>query len=134
ELIGAERVPEPPILRSPAIALRDLLLQPIDVVVHGELHQRDTEHKQERARHQHEIDERRERGMDSGMKETAGMAVSALVQILVRSLQIGIGDGLLEHQDRDSGEGKNREVRHLLYFDKASVVPSQLGGGGLTRK
>jgi hypothetical protein len=58
--------------------------------------------------------------MDSGMKETAGMAVSALVQILVRRLQIEIGDGVLEHQDRDSGEGKDREFRHLLYFGLGS--------------
>lgn len=66
--------------------------------------------------------------MDAGMQEAAGMPVSPLVQKLVRSLQIEIGNSMLGHQDRDGGKGKDREFWHLIYLDRASAVPSQLGG------
>jgi hypothetical protein len=72
--------------------------------------------------------------MDAGMDAAAGMAVSPLVQILVRGLQIKIGDRVLEHQDRDGGKGEDYELGHRRYFDKASAVPSQWGGGGFMRK
>src|SRR4026207_1807737 len=134
ELIGAERVPEAPVLRSPAVTLHNLLLEPIDVIVHGELGQCDASNKQQRSGHQHEIHEGREGGMDTGMQEAAGMPVSPLVQKLVRSLQIEIGYGMLGHQDRDGGKGKNRELWHLIYLDRASAVLSQVGGGGLFRE
>ena len=99
-------------------------LSPIDVIVEHELAQRDGAGDQQRAGNQHQIDERRQRGMDAGMDEAARMAVSPLVQILVRRLQIEIGNRVLEQQHGDGGQGKEGELRHRRYFDKASAVPS----------
>ncbi len=66
--------------------------------------------------------------MDAGMDEAARMAVRPLVQILIRRLQIEIGDRVLEHENGDGGEGEEDELRHRRYFDMASAVPSQCGG------
>jgi hypothetical protein len=41
---------------------------------------------------------------------------------------------VLEHQHGDGSEGEESKLRHRRYFDKASAVPSQCGGGGLIRK
>ena len=68
------------------------------------------------------------------MDEAARMAVSPLVQILIRGLQIEIGNRVLEHQHGDGGEGEEGDLRHRRYFDKASAVPSHCGGGGFVRK
>ena len=112
QLIGAERIPEAAVLRRPAVAVGDLLLQPIDVIVQHELAEREAGGDQQRARQQHQIDQRRQRGMDAGMDEAARMAVLSLVQILIRRLQIKIGDRMLEHENGDGGEGEQDELRH----------------------
>jgi len=62
------------------------------------------------------------------------MAVFPFVQILVRGLQVEIGNRMLEHQDGDGSEGEEDELWHRRYFDKASAVPSHWGGGGFVRK
>jgi hypothetical protein len=112
----------------------DLLLQPIDVIVEEELAEGDGAGHEQRAWKQHQIDERRERGMDAGMDDAARMAVFPLVQILIRRLQVEIGNRMLEHQDGDGSEGEENELWHRRYFDKASAVPSHWGGGGFIRK
>jgi hypothetical protein len=68
------------------------------------------------------------------MDEAARMAVFPLVRILVRGLQVEIGNRMLEHQDGDGSEGEENELWHRRYFDKASAVPSHWGGGGFIRK
>ena len=116
---------KPRVLRRPAVAAGDLLLHPIDVIVEEELAKGDAAGHEKRARKQHQIDQRREGDMDAGMDEAARMAIDPLVQILIGGLQIEIGDRVLEHQDRDGGEGEKSDFRHRRYFDKASAVPSQ---------
>ena len=83
---------------------------------------------------QHEIDEGGQRDVDAGMDEAAGMSVDALVHELIRGLQIEVRHHVLEHEDGNRGEDEDREVGHRRYFDRASAVPSQCGGGGFTRK
>jgi hypothetical protein len=83
ELVGAERMPEAVVLRRPAVAAGDLLLGPIDVIMDQELAEGDGAGDQQRARNQHQIDNRRQRDIDAGMDEAARMAVSPLVQILI---------------------------------------------------
>src|SRR6476661_7410566 len=134
ELVGAERAPEAAVVRRQPVAVHDLLLQPVDMVVHGELAERDCGGKHKRARQQDEIDQWCERHVDTGMHEAAGMAVGALVQELIWRLKIEIRYHVLEQEHGDRGEDDDGDVGHGRYFDIASAVPSQLGGGGLSRK
>ena len=80
QLVGAEREPEATVAGRPAVAVGELLLQPIDVIVHHELAEREAGGNQQRAGQQHQIDQRRQRGMDAGVDEAARMAVLPLVQ------------------------------------------------------
>ena len=134
ELVGAEREPEAAIARGPGVTVGDPLLEPVDMIVDRELAERDGAGKQERAGREHEIDEGGQRDMDAGMDEAAGMSVDALVHELIRRLQIEVGHHVLEHEDGNRGEDEDREMGHRRYFDRASAVPSQWGGGGFTRK
>ena len=85
---------------------------------------------QERAGHQHQIDQRRQRDMDAGMDEAARMAIFALVQILVRRLQIEVGDRVLEHEDGDGGEGEEDEIWHMAISTwLRRCRPSAVGAG-----
>ena len=86
------------------------------------------------AGNQHQIDERGQRDVDAGMEETAGMAIDSFVQILIRGLQVEIGDRVLDQEHGDGGKRDEGEVRHRRYFERASAVPSHCGGGGFTRK
>ena len=112
QLIGAERIPEAGVLGIPAVAVGDLLLQPIDVIMQHELAESEAGDEQQRARQQHQVDQRRQRGMDAGMDEAARMAVLSLVQELIRRLQIKIGDRMLGHENGDGGEGEQDELWH----------------------
>src|SRR4029453_8847214 len=113
---------------------KDLLLQPIDVVVNEKLAERDRAGEQQRAGKEHKVDERRQRHVNGRMKQAAGMAVSPLVQILIGRLQVEIGKRMLDHEHGNGGKGEKSEVFHRRYFDMASAAPSQLGGGGFMRK
>ena len=96
--------------------------------------ERDRAGQQERAWNQYEVHERSERDVNGRMKKAAGMAVGPLVQILVRRLQVEIGDRVLGHEHGDRGKCEISEVLHRRYFDRASAAPSQFGGGGFIRK
>jgi hypothetical protein len=77
------------VLGRPAVAVGDLLLQPIDVIMEEELAKGDGADHEKRAWKQHQMDERRKGDM------AAWMSVSFLVQILIRGLQVEIGDRVL---------------------------------------
>ena len=104
------------------------------MVVEQEFAERDGAGDQKRAWNQHQINERCERDVDAGMDETARMAVSPFVQILIRGLQVEIGNGVLRHQHGDGSEDEEGKFRHRRYFERASAVPSHCGGGGFIRK
>ena len=117
ELIGAERVPEAPILRGPTVAVGHLLLQPVDMVVEQKLADGDDEREQERSRRDHKIHERRQRDVDGAVLDAAGMSVGSLVQILIGALQIEIGDRMLAHEDSDRGENNQDGLGHGLFAE-----------------
>ncbi len=127
-------VPEAPGLRRKAVAAGDLLLGPIHMVVHGEFARRDPECEQQRDRREHEIDEWRQCNVDEAVQQPAGVTVGSLVAVLIWRLQKKVGRHVLQHEDRHGGEDKDCYLWHRLYFDKASAVPSQSGGGGVLRK
>ena len=67
------------------------------------------------ARRDHKIDERRQRDVDGAVLDAAGMSVGSLVQILIRALQIEIGDRMLAHEDSDRGENNQYGLGHGLF-------------------
>src|SRR5262245_26135505 len=127
-------MPEAGGLRRELVAAKDLLLQPIDVVVDEKRADRDRAGEQERAGKEHEVDERRQCRVNGSMKQAAGMAVGPFVQILMRRLQVEIGKRVLDHEHGNGGKGDESEVLHRRYFDRASAAPSQFAGGGFVRK
>ena len=87
-------------LRGEPVAPGGLFLEPVDMVVDHELADRDGAGDGSEDQRQQEVDERRERHVDRRVHQAARMAVDALVQILIRSLEIEIGHRVLHHEHR----------------------------------
>ncbi len=82
-------------LERQAIAFDDLLLEPIDVIVGHEFASRDGDRHGDPRRRQEPKNRERAAGVDAGVKQTARMAVYALVPKLIGSLQKEIAGGVL---------------------------------------
>jgi hypothetical protein len=85
------------------------------MVVEQKLADGDDEREHERSWRNHEIHERRQCDVDGAVFDAAKMSVRSLVQILIRALQIEIGDRMLAHEDGDRCENNQDGLRHRLF-------------------
>ena len=107
QLVRAEYGPVEIVIEGEGITLVDLLLRPIDVIVHEKLGREDRSRKAAE-RLQSEHGRKRPSRMKSGVKESAGVTVNALVAVLVGRLQNEIAEEVL-HFEQNGAPKKQSE-------------------------